>query len=294
MKYFLVIDGGGTKTTAVIANQDGKIVSSGFSGPSNALFLTKKEALSNALTSLEMALSKAKIEKEKIVFGYLYIPGFRECLEEFINISGINCKIENEIETIRYSALNEKDGIAVLAGTGSFAVLFLGDKTHTLGGWGPYFDDLGSGYYLGNLALKQATKDYDSGLSTELQESIKEHFKISEISQIRSLLKKENFREKIASLSPLICNLATKGNKDAILIVDKTVDELVNLAFRAHEISENKKLPVVLVGGLSNSKIIVEKFRHKIKRKTKNKLIYLESKNDLLDGAIKKTLKDKG
>ncbi len=294
MKYFLVIDGGGTKTTAVIADQNGNILGSGFSGPSNALFLTKKEALSNVITSLEAALFKTKIEKEKIVYGYLYIPGFRECLEEFINISGINCKIENEIETIRYSALNEKDGIAVLAGTGSFSVLFLDDKTYTLGGWGPYFDDLGSGYHLGILALQQATKDYDSGLSTELQESIKEHFSISEISQIRSLLKKENFREKIASLSPLVCNLATKGNKDAILIVNKAVDELVNLALRAHKISKNQKLPVVLVGGLSNSKIMVKKFKHKIERKTRNKLFYLESKSDLIDGAIKKILKDKG
>lgn len=294
MKYFLIIDGGGTKTTAVIVTQEGKILGSGFSGPSNALFLTKKEALSNALTSLEMALVKAKIEKEKIDFGYLYIPGFRECLEEFINISRINCEIKNEIETIRYSALNEEDGVAVLAGTGSFAVLFLGDKTHTIGGWGPYFDDLGSGYHLGVLALQQATKDYDLGLSTELQEKIKEHFKITDLSQIRSLLKKENFREKIASLSPLICNLTIKGNKDASLIVDKTVEELVNLAFRAHEISGNKKLPVVLVGGLSNSKVIVEKFKNTIKRKTKNKLFYLESENDLIDGAIRKIIKDKG
>ena len=50
---------------------------------------------------------------------------------------------------------------------------YFGDKTHTIGGWGPYFDDLGSGYHLGVLALQQATKDYDLGLSTELQEKLK-------------------------------------------------------------------------------------------------------------------------
>ena len=48
------------------------------------------------------------------------------------------------------------------------------------------------------------------------------------------------------------------------------------------------------MGGLSNSKVIVEKFKNTVKRKTKNKLFYLESENDLIDGAIRKIIKDKG
>ena len=56
--------------------------------------------------------------------------------------------------------------VLVMAGTGCIAFAKNGNNSIVLGGWGRDIGDEGSGYYIGNLAIKLALKEMDGACGT--------------------------------------------------------------------------------------------------------------------------------
>jgi uncharacterized radical SAM superfamily protein len=71
---------------------------------------------------------------------------------------------------------------------------------------------------------------------------------------------------------------------------------MASLGYRAYlKSGTNRRLPVVLTGGVHKAgKIVIDLFRKKVDEISNGQLFYIESKLDVIYGAILKTLFDEG
>lgn len=199
LKHYLVIDGGGTKTAAILANDHG-LCFKGYGGSAN---VTTAD-LSKVISSIKSAVEQALQEKEAY-YQKMHIPACK-----FLNINDLSLDIlwvglagihsiqEKEFNQIYLSiknlfrdidrfdltsdlflipvALNQYENInycvSVIAGTGSSSMLFKllrSEKKCKLlgrsGGWGPSLGDCGSGFSIGMEIIRSTLSSLDSFLT---------------------------------------------------------------------------------------------------------------------------------
>src|SRR6476660_9052757 len=74
-RYFLGVDGGGTKTHAVILDAGGRVAGEAFTGGSNLLRVGLEDALSNIETAVSEACAAARIRRDQITAACLGLAG---------------------------------------------------------------------------------------------------------------------------------------------------------------------------------------------------------------------------
>src|SRR5689334_3711825 len=96
--YFLGIDGGGTKTHAVITDSSSQVIGEGFSGAGNPLRVGLEEAISHIDQAITDACSQAGIELGNIESACAAIAGInhpihyhtmKDALDEAFHIAGL-------------------------------------------------------------------------------------------------------------------------------------------------------------------------------------------------------------
>src|SRR5258707_11122142 len=75
MKYFLGVDGGASKTAALVIDESGKSLGSGMAGPSNHLRVGIETAARNIERAVNKALVAADVTSREIVWAYCGIAG---------------------------------------------------------------------------------------------------------------------------------------------------------------------------------------------------------------------------
>jgi N-acetylglucosamine kinase-like BadF-type ATPase len=293
MPLYIVADGGGTKTDIVLFDVNGKVLSRKKSGASNPIFMKLQDSLDNIRYPIEEMLKEQNLHIEDIQGTILFIPGmskYEESVRACIHCRNIDI-LGDEMSAF-YGALSGKSGIAVLSGTGSFAVGKNDrDEIQSVGGWGLLFGDQGSGYYMGIECLKAAAKLFDMGRENErLVSGVKEHFKFDDLIQLRKLqTDKEIFsREKISQLSFLVEKCARAGDRYSLKIIDDTAFELADLAYvcAARLDIKDKTYNCSLIGGISNmGSLITEPFEKHLKNLCPN-LIYVKPEFKPIVGAM--------
>lgn len=292
MRKFLVADGGGTKTITAVIDEKGIILGQGYAESGNATLCGQATALRNVLSSINQALASANTVIADIEAVDLYIPGFSQCLEQFVAETNLKVKLCKEEEEIRFANRPNQDKIVVLSGTGSFASAYVGSRTYTVGGWGHLFSDYGSGYDIGKMALEVCAENYDMGKITPLTEELCKEFKINDFLFARKMIYADaNARRLIASLCPCVCKLATEGDTQSCQIIERAADKLVKLALLAYEkCGVSDIMPTTLTGGVASAKIVTECFAKKLNERSKVVLSYFEHNPDIIRGAILATL----
>lgn len=226
----LGVDGGGTSTTAIVARvTDGEIdvLARGHSGPANPNAIGWDAAI-NALTrAVRQATETAEVRQfEAACFSVAGCgrPDEQARLMEWLESCGFAEMYiaVDDGQTILRAGTPNGVGVAVIAGTGSFV---FGrnrlDQTARAGGWGYKLGDEGSGYALGLEGLKAVAQATDTvGPPTELTELIMGVCSVSEPAELIPLVYSADFtREKIASLAPVVLEVADRGDEVALSIV---------------------------------------------------------------------------
>ncbi len=240
MQYLIGIDGGGTKTKAVLSDLDGKTICTTEAGPSNILVVGEtgvKEVCSTLVTSF---IKKQKLKPEEIVFWSLGLAGAgresdQKGAQKAVESLGFENKVfvTSDAYVALIGAFIGREGIITISGTGS--ICFGVDDSGQLfrsGGWGYLLGDEGSGYFIGQQALIAALKDYDHrGPSTKLRSCLENHFKVESIHEIipRIYKAKEGVKEEIADIAPLVFREAASGDQIANEIILRSIEELGNL-----------------------------------------------------------------
>ena len=289
MRNFLVCDGGGTKTDFLIFNEKAEILSYYKNAGTNALFIDEEKAINNVIEGINECIEKARLSINDLELVCLFIPGFENCIHKIkkrISIKNIKCL--SDVNNAFFGAMGKSYGIVVLSGTGSFAVGISKDNRKVVsGGWGPLIGDKGSGYHIGIMCLEKLAYFYDNDIKdSKLRKIFLEKFGIEDEYKIREIIYSSDFgREDVAKISKIVAEAAKENDKDAIDILRRAAKELVELVITLNRKLNYEKLPVSLIGGVTNiGDLFINIFKEELSVKCKN-LYYENPKYDPLIGA---------
>ncbi|WP_455663398.1 N-acetylglucosamine kinase [Pradoshia sp.] len=279
-EIILAIDGGGTKTDLAAGDVSGHL-SFMVNGPSTNVksrpAALVKEDLFRMLDALiqEGNFSVEEIAGVSVAAAGGDRPEDQAKWKEWFHLYGIRPKtitIMNDCLAPLVAATKKKEGLVLIAGTGSIAYYFKKDgSVIRAGGWGYLLGDEGSGYDIGNHALRSVLKHHD-GRRDEgeaLTASVLEHFGLKQPMELITHIYEASYpRETIAGLGRRVIELAREGNKDALEIMLVSIRELEGLLSAIYEKEEDSKnSSLVISGGLFQSAFFKQAFESSIRRR---------------------------
>lgn len=256
--YVLGIDGGGTKTSGVVADENGEVYMQAIGGSSNPNALTRDQfegVLSSLLAELETQNPQI-FSQLAVCFAGMSGVGESGRDEEFAALlkgklpAQTQIVVKNDAYNALYSGTLGNPGIVQIAGTGSITFgINYEDKKSRCGGWGYLFDDAGSGFYLGNEALRAVFERADErGPETLLTDKFLHHFQVGKVPDIiGKIYGPEHPRGIIAKLSPMVVEAAEAGDEVAKAIICKACEEMMKCIKSCHQQLFKADHPTVIV-----------------------------------------------
>ena len=262
LQLFLGVDGGGTKTHAVLIDEFGEIAGEGFSGASNPLRVGIERAVGNIFKATENACDAAGRSRADIVAIECGLAGVRredlrrsvrQRISENYRIKTV--EVVTDAEIALYGVNSGKAALVVIAGTGSIC-LGRDDKGETAiaGGWGPLAGDEGGGAGLARRALQAVAKAVDGrGNPTILSRYATEYFRTSTPEDVMvAIYTPQTDNAKIAGFARFVVKAAKEKDKIALEILREGGMELgiAAVAVIKKLKLQRKILPVGFVGSI--------------------------------------------
>ena len=239
-RYFLGIDGGGTKTHAIIADAFCRVVGEGTSGASNPLRAGLRDAVSHIECAVAEAAASARVKPEQIASACAAIAGInhqihyhtmKDALDHALGLD--NLHLVTDARAALEGALDGRPGVVIIAGTGSIAMGVNAEgRQARSGGWGPTFGDEGSGYDIARRALRAIASSFDGrSRPTVLSERFCRHLGIASTTDLPGVIYNSDSEPvEIASLAKLVAEAAREGDEVACEILREAGRELAGLA----------------------------------------------------------------
>ncbi|NMB44844.1 MAG: ATPase [Firmicutes bacterium] len=249
MKYILGIDGGGSTTTAVLADGTGKVVGAGQGGASNYQTIGLETACDSLSAAIMAAIDDAGVNSsvtasdlEANLVIMLGLAGadrpwdkarLQAALKPKLPIQPAQLLIENDARIALAGAAGNRPGIILIAGTGSIALgIDQEGRQVRAGGWGPILGDEGSGYSIGRAALTAILREYDGrGRPTSLTKRVLSQLDITNPEELIPLVYQGPLkRPKIARLAEVVLDEASQGDPVSQYLITTAAQELVDIA----------------------------------------------------------------
>lgn len=255
--FALGVDGGGSKTLAIIVNEHGQEVGRGTAGSANYHSIGLEKAAQHIHTAAMQAAQAAHCQLP-LYAAWLGLAGVDrasdlEHIAPYLAPLATHVQLTNDAELL-LAGLEHALGVVLIAGTGSIAWGRDADgHSARAGGWGHLLGDEGSGYAIAQQALQAAVRASDGrGPHTLLLTRILDAWQLHKAEQLISHVYSEPDKARIASLSSVVLRCADAGDAIATAIVQHAAQELA-LAVRA--VSQNltfpqQEIPLALGGGL--------------------------------------------
>jgi N-acetylglucosamine kinase-like BadF-type ATPase len=264
-RIYLGVDGGGTRTRAILMDESQKIISEGSDGASNPLRVGVDKAVENIFQAVDQACDKANLSHSDIAAAEFGIAGVRR---EDIRMSLKRRLLETmytraldvvpDTEIALYGATEGKAGLVVIAGTGSNC-LGQNDKGEraAAGGWGPLAGDEGGAAGIARRALQAIAKASDGrGRETELSEKAVNYFRVQNVEDVGTAIYAANMtNERIAGFARCVIEAAKDRDKVAVALIEEAGHELGIAATAVVKKLklQKKKFVVSYVGGIFNA-----------------------------------------
>lgn len=277
--YVIGVDGGGTKTLAILADSKGKILAKSKGGPSNPRNVGIKKAVLNITEAIRPLL---KYKKGKVVSTAIALPAveeeYRSKKNEILKLLRAQKEISKifqgkvEIFSDQLAAFragtNEKEGMILIAGTGCVAHGWRKNKEAKVSGWG-WLADEGSAFWIGHKVFQAILKDLDKrGKKTLLTKLVFKKFKAKNINDFLKKIYSKNPTEIIPQFSIICDKTSQEGDKVAKKIIAEAGRELtlaVNIVIRRLNF-QKEKFPLILVGSIFKAKIVLDGVKKEIKK----------------------------
>lgn len=277
MRYVLGIDGGGTKTAAVILDETGAEQGRGEGGPGNIATCDEATLTASVQGAVRGALSAAGLspntrfaavcagvagytaKRRRAEFAQLLarlVPADQHCLEPDY-VAGY------------WGATKGEPGVIVSAGTGS--VVYgrnRAGEAHCVGGRGYLLGDMGSGYWIGKCALKRTVLRMELTLPPdEFDRLLLEEIGAETLEDLIEWTYRDPRPARIAALAELVSIAAERGYPHAREFLAKAADALANACALVLLVlqMEPADAPVYRIGGLWNlHPMMVEEFEKRL------------------------------
>jgi N-acetylglucosamine kinase-like BadF-type ATPase len=237
-RFFLGVDGGGTKTHFGIIDRDGNILSSHEEPSAYHLqvgFDALREVLARGLVAL---FDRAQIAADDVAHAFFGLPAYGEdsaaqprldaLPQPLLGHARYTCS--NDMVCAWAGSLAGADGINIVAGTGSGAYGERRGKTARAGGWGEVFGDEGSAYWIAVQGLNAFTRMSDGRLPRgPLYRLFRSSFGLSEDLDLCAKVMNAHTRSSLAAIARHVTDAALAGDSMAVRIFEDAAGELAAL-----------------------------------------------------------------
>jgi N-acetylglucosamine kinase-like BadF-type ATPase len=271
------IDGGGTRTRALVADDAGREIVM-VEGPASAVKPGEAEASAEVMAALVRdalaAADMTHVSPKVLCVGVAGVGrdaerqalwqalASREVAEEIV--------VHTDAAMAMDDAFGDGSGILLIAGTGSVA--FGRGPTGTFarcGGWGPVIGDEGSGAWIGRRALSVLAAASDGREpETALTGAVLTAAEVNEVPELVAWASTAD-RAALASLAPVVLSVAESGDLRANALVTLAAEELmlhVRALARQLFVDERASFAVALAGGLmTRGSVLRKRVEHRLK-----------------------------
>jgi N-acetylglucosamine kinase-like BadF-type ATPase len=237
---FLGVDGGGTKTALVLVDADGNIRAT-HAAPGAYYFASGLEATGKVLAEAVAALlASAGLGAAAIEFAFFGLPGYGEdstvadALERLpaAALAGAPYRCGNDMVCGWAGSLGCRDGISVVAGTGSICYGERGGTSARCGGWGELFSDEGSAYWIACRGLNLFSRMSDGRAPRTLfHELLRARLELAADLDLcgHVYTRLASDRARIAQLARVVQEAALAGDAPAMSVYAEAAAELAGL-----------------------------------------------------------------
>jgi glucosamine kinase len=198
MAYYLGIDGGGTKTRCVLADET-MVLATAMSGGSNIVRLGETQARETLHTVVRQVCATANISPAQISAICIGAAGadrpaiaakirmiLVELISEIAHETALpKIEVVGDMTIALEAAFGAGPGVIAIAGTGSIAYgRDANGHTARAGGWGFAVSDEGSGHWIGRRAISAILSAHDQGLETALSAMVLQAWKLNSLDEL--------------------------------------------------------------------------------------------------------------
>ena len=261
IKYYLGIDGGGTKTEFRMTDSAGNLLGCallGASNPNDIGFDATCALLGQGICRVTEKYDRSAISVFAGIAGAATGDHAARIRSYLATLGFAKANAASDVHLALAACLGDADGIAVIMGTGSVAFAQCGGEVLRAGGYGYLLGDAGSGFALGQGAILAALQAEDgSGAPTLLHDMV-----AMQCNKARVLDALSDFyckgKTEIAHYAPLIFEAHAKGDAVATEILLRNVRAIANLIRAIATRMGKDHISVVLCGGLmAKSEVIL-------------------------------------
>jgi N-acetylglucosamine kinase-like BadF-type ATPase len=273
------VDGGGTKTEAIIMDANLQVIGEGRSGPSNPLRVGITGAAAAVREAIDSACAMARLRRADLVAAEIGLAGarrkeLRERMRETLATLSIGeVEVVTDAEIAMYGATDGAPGVVVIAGTGSICCgINARGKSFCAGGWGPIAGDEGAGAWLARRALRAVAHASDGrGPETLLTELACSYFHVSTPDDLTTAIYAPTItNERLAGFGRDVVEAAKRKDAVALEIVMDGGTELglAAVAVIRHLQMERDRFQIAYVGGVFRSagELILNPLRNEVKK----------------------------
>jgi N-acetylglucosamine kinase-like BadF-type ATPase len=281
MGFVIGVDGGGSKTTAVVVAEDLQVLGRSTTGSTNARSVGEDEASANLCDVIMDVLDYARLSVSEIAALGLCLAGFdseydRPVPQRALRRLGYTgvAVLENDVVGAWAGATQMQPGVVVISGTGSTALgMNRRGQLRRTDGWDYILGDAGSGYDIGRAGIRLAMKAFDGRAApTLLTEALKATYGVADADEMKQLVDAGPFGKlEIASFAKQVAKAAEAGDGAGRAILSQAGKELAEQALAvvySLRMAEEEFL-VATVGGVFHSdRWVQEPFQHWIRQRT--------------------------
>jgi glucosamine kinase len=295
MSLFLAIDAGGTKTRCLLADET-RVLCRTVTGSIKLMRVGEAEATTRlrailAEISLAAGVDLKEVTQTCIGLAGLSISTVRNWAErEISSIVGGKLLLAGDDEIALDGAFHEGPGILIIAGTGSNVLGRTADGTvYHAGGWGPALGDEGSGFWIGQEALRAAFWARDRSVPTTLLPAIQ---KLWDTQSIGEIVEKANAHPgpDLSVLAPIVVQCADAGDELAAAVLQRAGVELAEqvalVALKMKESRSRRKIEAAYTGSVLEHIPQVRTVMIAALKKSSRSVVVREGAVDALEGAL--------
>jgi N-acetylglucosamine kinase len=263
--FFIGIDGGGTRTRAVVARKDLAPLGRGASGPANAATCPLPRVVESVQEAASDALAAANLRDvppKTVVVGLAGVDSIRDrqpllnALEAIFGKGRVLLTSDAQI-ALSGAAPDRVDAPAVVVIAGTGAIAFgqgEGGATARAGGFGSLLSDEGGGYAIARQGLVAVVREIDGrGPPTAIRELL---FSTGGVSSLPELLERiyrsEGGAADVAAYFPVVLAAARGGDAEARRILAQAGRDLaLDVVTVVKKLGlEGVSFPVATIGGV--------------------------------------------
>jgi N-acetylglucosamine kinase-like BadF-type ATPase len=264
VRTYLGVDGGGSKTEFVLIDESGRVLAMRREGPAYHLE-TGVDALKAMLADgIGATLAQGAVPPAELTFAFLGLPAYGEdsrllaILDRAASpvLPQERYRCANDMVCGWAGALGGRDGINIVAGTGSIAYGEFEGRSARAGGWGELFSDEGSAYWVAREGLTLFSRMSDGRIEPGLlHRLIREHFELNGDLDLCAAVygPPPLTRSGIAGLAPIVAGAARAGDAQSRGLFHIAATELavlVDLVRDKLNVPHQLSLPVSYSGGM--------------------------------------------